>query len=78
MEYKVIAFVPSINRNKGTLDDVAEQLENLIKEYNHQGWQYVRLETVTTFVPADPGCFGLGSKPAYTLIREMAVFSMAE
>ena len=76
MEYKVIPFVASIDSKKGTSSHVAQQLEDLIKIYNNQAWKYVRLESVTTFVQPDNGCFGIiGTKPGYTTTRQMVVFS---
>ncbi len=74
MEYKVVPFVASIDPKKGTSDHVAEQLESLIKNYNNQGWEYIRLEGVSTFVHTDNGCFGFGSKPGYTTTKQMVVF----
>ena len=74
MEYKVIPFVASIDSRKGTSEHIAEQLESLIKVYKEQGWKYVRLESVTTFVQPDSGCFGLGAKPGFTTTRQMIVF----
>ncbi|CAM1358439.1 conserved hypothetical protein [Tenacibaculum sediminilitoris] len=75
MEYKVIPFTPSIDRNKGNSAKVAQQLEVIISNYNDQGWRYVRLESVETYVIADPGCFGFGAKPGFTAYRQMIVFS---
>lgn len=74
MKYKVIPFVASIDSKKGTSEHVAEQLEHLINDFSNQGWKYVRLESVTTFVQPDAGCFGLGAKPGYTTTRQMVVF----
>ena len=74
MEYKVIPFVASIDSKKGTSDHVAQQLESVIRIYNDQGWKYVRLESVTTFVQPDAGCFGLGARPGYNTTRQMVVF----
>lgn len=74
MEYKVVPFVASIDPKKGTSDHVAEQLDKLITQYTSKGWEYVRLESVSTFVHPDNGCFGLGSKPGYTTTRQMVVF----
>lgn len=74
MEYKVIPFVASIDPKKGTSNHVAEQLESLIKTYTIQGWEYVRLESVSTFVHPDSGCFGIGAKPGYTTNSQMVVF----
>lgn len=74
MEYKVIPFVASIDYKKGTSKHVAQQLEELINNYADRGWKYIRLEGVTTFVSPNEGCFGFGSKPGYTTIRQMVVF----
>ena len=54
---------------------MAQQLESLINEYASHGWNYVRLEGVSTFVGPDNGCFGFGGKPGYTTTRQMVVFS---
>ena len=59
MEYKVVPFVASIDAKKGTSDHVAQQLEVLIKNYTSQGWKYIRLESVTTFVQPDMYVFKL-------------------
>lgn len=74
MEYKVVPFVASLDAKKGTSEHVAEQLESLIKNFTHQGWKYVRLESVITFVQPETGCFGLGAKPGFTTSRQMVVF----
>lgn len=74
MEYKVIPFVASIDPKKGTTGEVANQLENLIKTYTNNGWEYIGLESVTTYVQPNVGCFGIGSQPAYTTTNQMVVF----
>jgi hypothetical protein len=74
MEYKVVPFVASIDPKEGTSSDVADQLDILIKTYTDKGWTYVSLESVTTFVQPDMGCFGLGAKPGYTTNNQMVVF----
>jgi hypothetical protein len=75
MEYKVIPFVASIDANKGTSAHVADQLSGIVSYHADQGWNYVRLESVTTFVKPDSGCFGIiGAKPGYTTTRQMIVF----
>ncbi len=75
MEYKVIPFVASIDQKNGNSVHVAQQLEDLIRNYTIQGWKYERLESVTTFVQPDNGCFGFGAKPGYTTTKQMVVFS---
>jgi hypothetical protein len=75
MEYKVVPFVASINQNKGQSSDVADQLENIINKAQEQGWKYVRIESVSTYVLPDSGCFGIGGSQGYTTTRQMIVFS---
>jgi len=75
MEYKVVPFVASIDPKKGTSNHVAEQLEALIKTYSGQGWKYQALESVTTFVQPNAGCFGLGAQPGFTTTNQMVVFT---
>lgn len=75
MEYKVIPFVASIDSKKGNSTHVAVQLEDIIKNHANIGWKYVRLESVSTFVQPDSGCFGLGAKSGYETSRQMIVFS---
>jgi hypothetical protein len=74
MEYKVVPFVATINPVSGTSAHVAEQLENMIMHYTNQGWKYIRLEGVSTFVHAETGCFGIGAKPGYNTAHQMVVF----
>lgn len=74
MAYKVIPFVASIDANKGNADHAAKQLESLINDLANQGWKYVRLESVTTFVLPDAGCFGFGGKPGFNTNYQMVVF----
>lgn len=75
MEYKVIPFVASIDSKSGNSTHVAQQLEEIIKHHSNQGWKYKRLESVSTFIQPDAGCFGFGAKPGYTTSRQMVVFS---
>ncbi len=75
MKYKVIPFVAAIDPNKGTSKQVAEQLETIIKQHASEGWNYLRLESVSTFVKPDNGCFGFNGTPGYTTSRQMIVFT---
>lgn len=74
MEYKVVPFTATLDQKKETTGVIASQLENLIKRYTGQGWEYVRLESVSTYVQPDPGCFGLGAKPGHMSAYQMVVF----
>lgn len=74
LEYKVVPFEASIDSKKGNSSHVAEQLQSIIDEAKKSGWKYIRLESVSTFVQPDNGCFGFGAKPGYTTTRQMIVF----
>ena len=75
-EFKVVPFTPTHNK-KGTtsLDEVAEQLEDLLTDANHGEWQYERIETITSHVPAKGGCFGFFRDPAFDMSNHFVVFS---
>ena len=73
MEFKVVPFVAKINQNQ-TTTAVADQLQALINEQSASGWEYVRMESVDTFVAPDAGCFGFGAKPGYNTSFSMVVF----
>ncbi len=78
MKYKVIPFVASIDSKKENSSHVAEQLEEIVKHHSNQGWKYIRLESVSTFVKPDNGCFGFGATQGYTTSRQILVFSKSE
>jgi len=75
MEYKVVPFVATLDQKKETTGVVANQLEKLIERYTNDGWDYIRLESVSTYVQPDPGCFGIGAKPGHMSSYQMVVFS---
>lgn len=75
MEYKVVPFIATLNQQKKTSKDVATQLEKLIIQATDQGWEYVRLESVSTYIQPDSGCFGIGGRPGYMASYQMVVFS---
>ena len=65
MQYTVVPFTANITRGQGSAD-AAQQLEQMINHYSQQGWEYVRLESVSTIIttPADSGCLGFGATAA--------------
>lgn len=73
MKYKVVPFTAKIGSTDGA-STAASQLETLIAGNAAQGWEYVRLEQVDTYVAGTNGCFGLGATPARTTSISMAVF----
>jgi hypothetical protein len=77
MEYKVVPFTATLNQKNQTISTVAIQLESIITDANHHGWTYVRLESVSTYVKPDFGCFGIGAKAGYLSSYQMIVFSRA-
>ena len=75
MEYKVIPFTATLDQKKETGNTVAGQLQQVITKYTAEGWAYVRLESVSTYVQGDSGCFGFGATPARMASYQMVVFS---
>ena len=72
-KYRVTPFVASVGTNEGS-SHAAAQLEALINSLADQGWEYVRLESVDTYVAGNAGCLGLGATPAQQVSYSMAVF----
>ena len=76
MEYKVVPFVATSNQQNMNSNIIAQQLENLILVQSAQGWKYVRLESVSTYIQPIEGCFGIGQqKPGYMTSYQVAVFT---
>jgi len=73
MDYKVVPFVASITQSDGSAA-AAAQLQGLVTQFAQEGWEYVRLESVETFVAGTNGCFGLGASPAKMTSVSMIVF----
>ena len=73
MEYKVVSIKPV--QVDGNAMQVAQDLENLIKKYHAEGWQYVRVESLKTWVTGDKGCFGFGATQGYYVENQMIVFT---
>ncbi|MEY2493931.1 MAG: hypothetical protein QOJ45_423 [Verrucomicrobiota bacterium] len=73
MTYKVVPFTASI-ASDANASAAAAQLETLIQSFTSEGWDYVRLERVDTFVAGTAGCFGFGATPSRSISIAMAVF----
>ena len=73
MTHKVILFKAAIG-NADNPSMAAKQLEDLISANAAEGWEYVRLESVDTFVAGTNGCFGFGAEPSRSVSIAMAVF----
>lgn len=76
MEYKVVPFVATANQQNMSSSIIAQQLENLILAQSADGWKYLRLESVSTYIQPVEGCFGIGQqKPGYMTSYQVAVFT---
>jgi hypothetical protein len=73
MEYKVVSIVP-VQKDKENIQHIAQELENLINKYNADGWEYIRVENLMTWVNPVNGCFGLGATAGYYSQQQMVVF----
>jgi hypothetical protein len=73
MDYKVVSIVP-VQRDKENGTHVAQDLENMIKKNHAEGWEYVRVESLKTWVNPAGGCFGFGATPGYYAERQMVIF----
>jgi hypothetical protein len=69
--FVVVPFVASINIGQGA-DVVAKQLAGLIEHYGNQGWEYQRLESVSTIIN-NPGCMGCGAS-SQSAVYYVAIF----
>lgn len=78
MKYKVVPFIASLNQKNTSAEAAAEQLESMITRHATLGWQYIRLESVTTVILPESGCFGLSTKPGYTTVKQLLVFEKNE
>ncbi|WP_294245928.1 hypothetical protein [uncultured Chryseobacterium sp.] len=78
MEYKVIPFTATANQTNMSSKNIAEQLDQLIKNNTEDGWEYVRLESVSTYIQPVEGCFGNIAKPGYMTSFQMVVLIKKE
>jgi hypothetical protein len=58
-EFKVLSFIANIGEDQGS-KEVALQLQSAINWEAAQQWEYVRLETVETYIRGSSGCLGFG------------------
>jgi uncharacterized protein with von Willebrand factor type A (vWA) domain len=73
MQYKVVPFTANLS-HQDQAPQAASQLEKVIGQYSSQGWEYVRLESVDTYITADAGCFWIRAKPAANISISMIIF----
>ena len=73
MQYHVIPFVANIGMTEGAAA-AAGQLQHMIDQLAAQGWEYVRLEELTTHVAGTDGCFATGAVSPSMRTVSLAVF----
>ena len=73
MEYKVTPFVANVQSQEGATTASA-QLESTINGYANEGWEFIRMESVETFIAGTSGCFGIGAQPGGMTSYSMLVF----
>lgn len=73
MEYRVLPFNANLKRDDSA-NGAAVQLQQLIDEQKREGFEFVRLEDITTNVEGTNGCLGFGAKPGFTVTVSVAVF----
>jgi hypothetical protein len=77
MEYRVVTFLPTVDRSEGAAG-AAKQLEELINSHAGQRWKFQGLENVEMVVTTagSSGCMGFGAVPPTSQVTtyNMAVF----
>ncbi|MDN5205616.1 hypothetical protein QQ008_29800 [Fulvivirgaceae bacterium BMA10] len=72
MEFKVIPFYANIS-DRDASKKVADRFEELINSQSLAGWEYVKLENVTSNIN-NGGFFGWGVKSPKTIHYQLVVF----
>ncbi|MGL5890583.1 MAG: hypothetical protein ACRC3B_11895 [Bacteroidia bacterium] len=72
MEYKVVYIAP-VQRSNQSGQLIAQDLESVIYKYHAEGWNYLRVESVNTWVQPS-FCFALQGGQAGNVIHQMIVF----
>lgn len=71
--YKVVPFNANIDMNSGA-NAAAAQLESLIVQMANQGYEFVDMESIPTFVAGSSGCFGIGAVPSTSRDYPVVIF----
>jgi hypothetical protein len=73
MNYRVLPFVANVAA-AGADAAVATQLQDLCQKQASDGFEFVGLESVETWVAGSNGCFGFNKQPADHRSYSVAVF----
>lgn len=72
-EFRVVPFVANVSSKEGAAA-AARQLQDLCNANIGEGWEFMGLENVDTYIAGEAGCFGIGATPGRTVSYSMAVF----
>ena len=72
-EFRVVPFIANIALGQGSVE-AAAQLQSVIDFESAQRWEYVRLESVETYVRGESGCLGIGGTESRWDRYKMIVF----
>lgn len=73
MEYLVKSLSPQISIG-GSKANLAKDIQGVIQQHANEGWEYVGIEHLTSRVPGNSGCFGLGATPGYDIQVQLLIF----
>ena len=73
MQYKVVPINPVIRKGENSTH-LAAEFESVIQKYEEEGWGFVSLESLSTWVTGNSGCFGLGATPGYMDVKQILIF----
>ena len=74
-DHLVVPFKPQVGKKIGFgTTVVANQVQEVITDYAFQGWEFVSIESITTTVQGNQGCFGFGATPNTTTFVQVIIF----
>lgn len=73
MQYKVVPISPVIRKGEN-VTNLAAEFESVIQKYIEQGWDFVSLESLSTWIAGSNGCFGFGATPGYMDVKQLLIF----
>lgn len=73
MEYKVVPFNANL-KHDGSVEEAAKQLQTLIDNQKLNGYEFYRMDNISTNVAGTNGCLGIGAKPGYEASVAIVIF----
>jgi hypothetical protein len=71
--FKVVPFQAAIS-HYGTMHELAASLQIAIDLENADGWDFVQLQELTTWVDGSSGCFGIGAVSGHNRAIPVLIF----